>query len=76
MGLRAYGVEATADVRPTDDGIWFVSLDAEPDGIDLEVSVKSSRVRVHAAHGTFEYARLGDALNHAARAAGVLSERG
>lgn len=72
-GLRAYGVEAIADVRPIGDGSWFVSLDAEPDGIDLEVSVNSSTLRVHAASGTFEDASLGDALNHAGRAAGVLT---
>ena len=40
-GLRAYGVQATSDVRPTDEGTWFVSIDAEPDGIDLEVTVRA-----------------------------------
>ena len=74
-GLHAYGVQATADVRRTDEGTWFVSLDAEPDGIDFEVTVRSSTLRLHTAGGTVEHATLGDALNYAAMAAGVIPAR-
>lgn len=66
-GLRAYGVTATADVRSTDAGLWFVSLEAEPDGIDLEVAEQHDRVRVLWSGGTVDNASLGDAPNYAAR---------
>jgi hypothetical protein len=71
-GLAAYGVTATADVRVVGDGSWLVSLDAEPDGIDLEVTTRANTMRVHSVRGVFENVSLGDALNHAARAAGAL----
>lgn len=72
VGLRAYGVAATADVRSTGHGVWLVSLDAEPDGIDVEVAEHADRVRVLWSGGTVDDASLGDALNYAARAAGVV----
>ena len=74
-GLRAYGIAASADVRSTGEGLWAVSLDAEPDGIDLEVAEHHDRVRVLWSGGTVDDATLGDALNYAARAAGVLDRR-
>lgn len=74
-GLRAYGVTAKIDVRSTGPGLWLVSLDAEPDGIDLEVAEHHDRVRVLWSGGTVDDASLGDALNYAARAAGVLDRR-
>jgi hypothetical protein len=72
-GLAAYGVAATVDVRVVGEGSWLLSLDAEPDGIDLEVTTRATTLRVHSVRGVFEDVSLGDALNHAARAAGVLT---
>ena len=74
-GLRAYSVQATADVRLIDEGTWFISIDAEPDGLDLEVTVRASAFRLHTASGTIEDATLGDALNYAALAAGAIPVR-
>lgn len=74
-GLRAYGATATPEVRPTGAGLWFVSLHAEPDGIDLEVAERDEGVRVLWSGGTLDNASVGDALNCAARAAGVLDRR-
>lgn len=69
--LRAHGVEASAEVRPTSASGWFVSLDYAPEGIDVEVAENADTVRVLWSGGTVDSATLDEAVDYALRDAGV-----
>jgi hypothetical protein len=69
-GLAAYGVPATAEIEHRPEGRWGISLNFEPDGLELEGTEDWRTMRVMWSGGTEDAASLGQALDYCVREAG------
>lgn len=71
-GMAAYEREITADIRSTGPGTWWLTVEAAPGELELEVAAAADTVRILWSGGTEDEVTLGDALNYLLAEAGLL----